>query len=244
MPANSRGLYGKGLAPGNHNRPGGGGRAGKWPRNRAAWYSAPSTQYTVAHNRCPVLGTEYSVLGTPLPGGPREPLSHLIPVRIRDGTRSTTPLHFSGGGVSGVPAVQPFSFERIWGGARALYLRSRRTRWIDLLLLLAVVGLLLALVSLSREWTGRHEPAAEIDLSLWALPGYTLFSLSRGLIAYLISLGFTLVYGYWAARDPLAERVLVPLLDIFQSIPVLTFMPVFFMALKDLVPGTNVGLEL
>src|SRR5262249_50353558 len=95
-----------------------------------------------------------------------------------------------------------------------------------------------------REWTGRHEPAAEIDLSLWALPGYTLFSLSRGLIAYLISLGFTLVYGYWAARDPLAERVLVPLLDLFPSIPVLTFMPGFFMALKDLVPGTNVGLEL
>ncbi len=140
--------------------------------------------------------------------------------------------------------MSPFSFERIWGGATALLHHSRRARWIDLLLLLALAGLLLALVSLSREWTARPEPVVEIDLSLWALPGYTLFSLSRGLIAYLFSLGFTLVYGYWAARDPLAERVLVPLLDIFQSIPVLTFMPVFFILMKDLVPGTNVGLEL
>ena len=47
----------------------------------------------------------------------------------------------------------------------------------------------------------------------------------RGLIAYVLSLLFTLVYGYWAAKDQVAERVLVPLLDILQSIPVLGFLP-------------------
>ena len=67
----------------------------------------------------------------------------------------------------------------------------------------------------------------EIDVAdPWLLPQYTFFSLVRGLIAYAISLAFTLVYGYWAAKDAIAERVLVPLLDILQSIPVLSFLPI------------------
>src|SRR5262249_28088630 len=83
----------------------------------------------------------------------------------------------------------------------------------------------------------------EIDLSPWALPRYTLLSLSRGLTAYLLSLGFTFVYGYWAAKDAVAERVLVPLLDILQSIPVLGFMPGLVLALVA-VCGSKVGPEL
>ena len=66
----------------------------------------------------------------------------------------------------------------------------------------------------------------------------------RGLIAYVLSLAFTLVYGYWAAKDPRAERLLVPLLDILQSIPVLGFMPGLVLALVALFPHSNVGLEL
>jgi NitT/TauT family transport system permease protein len=60
----------------------------------------------------------------------------------------------------------------------------------------------------------------------------------------VLSLGFTLVYGYWAAKDHTAERVLVPLLDILQSIPVLSFMPGLVLALVALFPKTNIGLEL
>jgi NitT/TauT family transport system permease protein len=90
---------------------------------------------------------------------------------------------------------------------------------------------------------GRTDPPP-LDLSLWALPGYALFSLSRGLIAYLLSLGFTLVYGYWAAKDRRADRVLVPLLDILQSIPVLAFMPGVLLLLIGLFPRSNIGVEL
>jgi NitT/TauT family transport system permease protein len=138
---------------------------------------------------------------------------------------------------------QPF-LQRIWGEATALFDRSRKVGWVDLLVVVGLVGLLYGLIDLAREWTGAHRPSVEIDLSPWALPHYTFFSLARGLLAYLLSLSFTLVYGYWAAKDRAAERVLVPLLDILQSIPVLGFMPGLILALVALFPGSNVGLEL
>jgi len=120
----------------------------------------------------------------------------------------------------------------------------RRLPWVDLLLVIGLVGLLFAFIGLGREWTGVHRPSVAIDLSPAALPRYTMFSLFRGLLAYLLSLGFTLVYGYWAAKDRVAARVLMPLLDILQSIPVLGFMPGLVIALVALFPHSNIGLEL
>jgi NitT/TauT family transport system permease protein len=126
-------------------------------------------------------------------------------------------------------------------------LKSLRPRiGIDLLLLAGLAGALYGIIDLaSNQWTAELRPTIEIDLDdFWALPRYTFFSLMRGLVAYVLSLAFTLVYGYWAAKDRQAERVLVPLLDILQSIPVLSFMPGLVLALVALFPSTNIGLEL
>ena len=95
--------------------------------------------------------------------------------------------------------------QRVWGSATTLSEPMRGVAWADLLIVVALGGLLFGLVDLGQEWTGVHRPTVEIDLSPWALPGYTFFSLSRGLIAYVISLLFTLVYGYWAAKDRAAS---------------------------------------
>jgi len=122
--------------------------------------------------------------------------------------------------------------------------RARRIPWLDLLLVVGLAGLLFTFIDLGREWSGVHRPSIAIDLSPSALPRYTMFSLIRGLLAYVLSLGFTLVYGYWAARDRVAGRLLLPLLDILQSIPVLGFMPGLILALVALFPHSNVGLEL
>jgi len=133
----------------------------------------------------------------------------------------------------------------IWGYATAWLDRRRGFGWIDAVLLMALGGILYGLVNLGREWTGELRPTVEIDLdSNWALVGYTFFSMTRGLIAYLFSLLFTLAYGYWAAKDHVAERVLVPALDILQSIPVLGFMPGLVLSLVAAFPDSNVGLEL
>jgi NitT/TauT family transport system permease protein len=139
-------------------------------------------------------------------------------------------------------AVNPLT--RMWGEATALFHRTRRSTPFDLMVIVGFVGLAAALMSVGRQWTGILRPTVEIDLSPVALPMYALYSLSRGLIAYFFSFFFTLGYGYWAAKDPLAERVLVPLLDILQSIPVLGFMPGLVLALVALFPTSNTGLEL
>jgi NitT/TauT family transport system permease protein len=131
------------------------------------------------------------------------------------------------------------------GQATALLHRTtRRLASVDVLLAVAVVALVFGLLRLDREWTAPVRATVEIDLSPWALPKYTLLSLSRGLIAYVFSLGFTLVYGFWAAKSALAERVLIPLLDVLQSIPVLGFMPGIVLAMVAAFPRSNAGLEL
>lgn len=113
-----------------------------------------------------------------------------------------------------------------------------------MLLFLGVIGSIAGLINLSREWTGPMRPEVSIDLSLKSLPKYTFFSLSRGLTAYALSLLFTILYGYWAAKDRVAERLLLPLLDILQSIPVLGFMPGLILTLVSLFPHSNIGLEM
>jgi NitT/TauT family transport system permease protein len=131
------------------------------------------------------------------------------------------------------------------GEATALLDRTtRRLASVDVLLAIAVVALVFGVLRLDQEWTAPARATVDIDLSPWALPKYTLLSLSRGIIAYVISLGFTLVYGFWAAKSAVAERVLIPLLDVLQSIPVLGFMPGIVLALVATFPKSNAGLEL
>jgi len=134
--------------------------------------------------------------------------------------------------------------DRVWGGSTVPEDAPRGAAIVDLLLALGAIGLLALSIDFAREWRAAYRPSVEIDLSVRALPAYALYSLSRGLTAYVLSLGFTLLYGYWAARDRVAERVLVPVLDILQSIPVLGFMPGLVLGLVALFPRSNVGLEL
>jgi NitT/TauT family transport system permease protein len=114
----------------------------------------------------------------------------------------------------------------------------------DLLILSLIGAFIYGLMSLGAEWRSDYHPVTEIDLSLEALPRYALFSAMRGLVAYCISLVFTLVVGYAAAKSKKAERIILPLLDIGQSIPVLGFLPGLVLGLIALFPDTNLGLEL
>jgi NitT/TauT family transport system permease protein len=136
-------------------------------------------------------------------------------------------------------------FHSMWGQANALFAAPfRRRRWVDLLLVAAAFGLIYGLILLGKEWTEIQRPELIIDLSPWALPKYTFFSMMRGLAAYVLSVLFTLVYAFWAAKDPRAEKVLLPLLDILQSIPVLTFLMPLLLVMISLFPRSNVGLEI
>lgn len=112
-----------------------------------------------------------------------------------------------------------------------------------------IIGLLIAFfiygtVAIARRWTIAFQPSVTIDLSVKSLPSYAIYSLFRALIAYVLSLLFTLIMGYVAAQNRTAERIILPLLDIGQSIPVLGFLPGLVLGLIALFPRSNFGLEL
>lgn len=121
-----------------------------------------------------------------------------------------------------------------------------RRRWgiADLLVPLAVISLIFAIVRTAATFSGSYQEKFVIDLSITALPDYILQTLVRMLLAYCLALGFTLVYSYTAYRSPTIGMLLVPLLDILQSIPVLSFLPGVVLALVAIFPGQRIGVEL
>ncbi|TYQ30405.1 ABC transporter permease [Pseudanabaena sp. UWO310] len=121
-----------------------------------------------------------------------------------------------------------------------------RSRWSigDVLLPLAIISLIFIIVQTASKFTGTYDSDYVINLSLSFLPTYALQTLVRMLAAYGLSLVFTLVYAYVAYRSATWAKVLVPLLDILQSIPVLSFLPAVVLALVGLFPGQRLGIEL
>ena len=113
----------------------------------------------------------------------------------------------------------------------------------DLLMFSAAIALFYGVLMVGRAWLGPFTPEVEIHRSPWALPAYAGYSLLRISIAYFLSLAFTLVYGYVAAYNPRAERFMIPLLDVLQSIPVLSFLPGVMLAMVALFPGRQLGVE-
>ena len=113
----------------------------------------------------------------------------------------------------------------------------------DLLMFGAGIALFYGLLVVGRTWLGPFTPEVEISRSPLALPAYAGYSLLRITIAYVLSLAFTLVYGYIAAYNPRAERFMIPLLDVLQSIPVLSFLPGVMLAMVALFPGRQLGVE-
>jgi NitT/TauT family transport system permease protein len=113
----------------------------------------------------------------------------------------------------------------------------------DALMFGAAIALFYGVLVVGRTWLGPFTPEVEISRSPLALPAYAGYSLLRITIAYGLSLVFTLVYGYIAAYNPRAERFMIPLLDVLQSIPVLSFLPGVMLAMVALFPGRQLGVE-
>ena len=114
----------------------------------------------------------------------------------------------------------------------------------DIPIIVAGLALFYGFISLTGYWAGPVNTQPVIQLSPSALPKYALFSVARIAAAYLISLIVTLVYAYVAAHNAKAERILIPLLDTLQSIPVLSFLPPVMVAVVALFPARQLGVEL
>jgi NitT/TauT family transport system permease protein len=133
------------------------------------------------------------------------------------------------------PAFERGSLRRLQRTFVGFWPTERPAWWGDAVVL---VGLIVVLYAGVRVAVGG--PAVirgrGISLSPAVLPYYAALSLARMTAAYVLSLTFTLVYGYKAAFDRRARRVLLPLLDVLQSVPILSFLPVVLLSLTAVLP--------
>ncbi len=130
-------------------------------------------------------------------------------------------------------------------GVPALGQALRPNVW-DIVALILVIGAMVTIVYGGKQTTLPLSAldVAPVSLDPANLPGYALRTTMRMLLAMVCSLVFTFVYAALAAKSRRAEMVLIPLLDILQSVPILgflTFTVVFFM---NLFPGKVLGAEL
>ncbi len=115
----------------------------------------------------------------------------------------------------------------------------------DLAVFALVIGAL-TLIALGGRQTLTALPVSgeEISLDPRALPGYALRTVLRMLAAMALSVLCTFVFGFWAAKSRRAEMVIIPLVDVMQSVPVLAFQALTLVFFLGLFPGRTLGAEL
>jgi NitT/TauT family transport system permease protein len=124
------------------------------------------------------------------------------------------------------------------------FLRDVVTRW-DVLAFIVVIGLVVFLGETSR---GLFAPLTQLQMSPisldpWHLPEYAARTTFRMFAALALSLLFTLTYATWAAKSERAGKLLVPILDILQSVPILGFISITVVFFMSLAPGRVLGAE-
>jgi NitT/TauT family transport system permease protein len=115
---------------------------------------------------------------------------------------------------------------------------------IDMLILFFILGILSIVVYIASGWRYEMQPSIEINLNPANLPIYAANSLIRIFFAYILSLLFSIWYGYTASRSKIHEKIMIPLLDVLQSIPVLSFLPGVVLAMIAIFPNKRIGVEL
>lgn len=115
----------------------------------------------------------------------------------------------------------------------------------DILAVLLILGFLIVLASASREAAQPLTTLEQYPISLDPahLPEYAARTTLRMLAALVLSLLFTFTYATLAAKNRRAELVLMPLLDILQSVPILGFISVTVVFFMSLAPGRILGAE-
>lgn len=117
-------------------------------------------------------------------------------------------------------------------------------RW-DTLLLIFVIAILFFLSWVGTQMATPYAVGQPLPISLSpsSLPGYALRTIARMFIALGFSIGFTFVFGTLAAKNKRAEQVIIPAIDILQSVPVLSFMAITVTGFIHLFPGSLLGPE-
>lgn len=115
----------------------------------------------------------------------------------------------------------------------------------DMVALLFALGLIALLAWDAKQMSAPYHLGQPVNISLdpGHLPGYALRTVLRMLIALFFSLLFTFIFGTWAAKSRRAGRIIIPIIDICQSIPILGFLSVAIVGFISLFPGSMLGPE-
>ena len=125
------------------------------------------------------------------------------------------------------------------------FVREFATRW-DAVAIIVIAALIVFLAEASRDLLEPLAQLKSVPLSLDPahLPQYAARTTLRMFAGLGLSLVFTLTYATWAAKSERAGRLLVPILDILQSVPILGFISITVAFFMSLVPGRVLGAEL
>ncbi len=130
------------------------------------------------------------------------------------------------------------------------YAKNEATTWPvpnywDLLALVLVLAVITLLGFGAKAMLGHYQLGQVLPISISPshLPYYALRTLLRMLVALICSLLFTFVFGTWAAKSRRAERIIIPLIDILQSVPVLGYLSITLVAFVVLFRGSLLGPE-
>jgi NitT/TauT family transport system permease protein len=128
--------------------------------------------------------------------------------------------------------------------SRSLVLERTWPFFLDLSVAVCGLALFYAVLRIAEYWMGHPVAAVTISRSAKMLPLYAFYSIVRITVAYFLSLVFAVGYGYIAAYNPRIEAFMIAVLDILQSIPVLSFLPGVMLAMVSLIPGRQLGIEM
>ncbi len=127
--------------------------------------------------------------------------------------------------------------------SRALVVERTWPVFLDLTVAGGLLAGFYAILWIAKFWFSSAIPEVEIYRSPSHLPLYAFYSTVRIFVAYLLSLGFAIGYGYIAAYNKRLEPLMIATLDILQSIPVLSFLPGVMLAMMSLFPTRQLGIE-
>lgn len=113
--------------------------------------------------------------------------------------------------------------------------------WADLIVGSGILAAIAGLIAWATHSPSYRPETGGISLALAHLPLYALESWLRMAAAYLLSLVFAMVYAYLAAFHERTGRVLIPVLDVLQSIPILSFLPIVLLGFIYLFPNSLWG---
>lgn len=115
----------------------------------------------------------------------------------------------------------------------------------DIAALFVVLAIIIVLAIAAKQMSSPFDlgEQAPIHLSAWYLPDYALRTVMRMFIAMGISLLMTFIFGTWAAKSRHAERIIIPMVDILQSVPILGFLTISVPTFIGLFPKSMLGPE-